>query len=133
LEILQIDRRTTEETQLANPGTTDNMQAVYLYTDDNSTQWNLQLSESMAAAGGFTSGSGSAPVWRKYKSRKAHVRGVWATTQSATGKWAKVFIPCASVSQMMTLFGAGSVDYDGASWNVVGRHGECVSRLVVGG
>jgi hypothetical protein len=88
---------------------------TYVYSDDSGTDHSVQLTEAVAAAGGFEPGDGTdPPLPRGFKMRRV---GLW---DPSTNKRAS--IPWSDLNAGYTE--PGSVTLDGVSMKAVGRTGE---------
>lgn len=97
---------------------------TYQYTDDEGNLFNVILSEGVAGPGGFQIGDPDSENWGTQHGRN-RMRGVYGTTLDGDHK---VFVPCSTISNLISVFNAGTVDVGGTEYVITGRKGETVSR-----
>lgn len=95
---------------------------LYAYEDDDGENWNIRMSQGMAAAVGAAGGSPGNPVWdhRGGKNKVRHCLG-------DDGAGHKTFIPCPTPGILSAVFTGGTLSVGGTSYTITGRVGERVT------
>jgi hypothetical protein len=110
-------------------GNRNGPRAVFVYTTDGATTYNVSLDDSVSNAAGNPESSGNNPSIRATGRRPFQLRYILCSLQSDPTVTKKVII-CSASNALFARDVAGTITINSADWDITGRVGEKASFLV---
>ena len=110
-------------------GNRNGPRAVFVYTTDGSTAYNVSLDDSVATAAGNPESSANNPSIRATGRRPFQLRYILCSLQSDPTVTKKVTI-CSASNVLFARDVAGVITINSVDWDITGRVGEKASFLV---